>query len=84
MARSFHGYPRITSDPTILGGKPCIRGLRISVQRVLEILAESPDWDDLAADYPELEPEDVRQALAFAAAVLTDRVVPLDVTTSAA
>ncbi len=84
MAKSFRGYPRITWDPAVLGGKPCIRGMRISVQRVLEILAENPDWDELVADYPELEFEDVRQALAFAAAMLTDRMVPLDAAMSAA
>ena len=54
--------------------------MRLSVQRVLEILAENPSWDDLRADYPELEPEDVRQALAFAAAALgNERLVPVDV-----
>ena len=78
MRRSFHGYERITTDPEVLGGKPCIRGLRLSVQRVLEILAGNPDWDELRQDYPELEPEDIREALSFAAALLTDRVIPLD------
>jgi len=67
MRRSFPGFERITTDPEVLGGKPCIRGLRLSVQRVLEILAQSPSWDDLREDYPELEREDIRQALAFAA-----------------
>jgi len=42
--------------------------MRLSVQRVLEILASNPSWDDLRQDYPELEPEDIRQALAYAAA----------------
>lgn len=50
----------------------------MSVQRVLEILAGNPNWDDLRADYPELEPEDIHQTLAFAAAMLTDRVILLD------
>jgi uncharacterized protein (DUF433 family) len=78
MRRSFQGFDRITVDPAMLGGKPCIRGMRLSVQRVLEILAGNPSWDDLRQDYPELEAEDIRQALAFAAAMLTDRVIPLD------
>jgi uncharacterized protein (DUF433 family) len=74
----FHEFDRITADPAILGGKPVIRGMRLSVQRVLEILAQNPSWDDLRLDYPELEPEDIRQALAFAAASLGgDRVLPL-------
>lgn len=84
--RTFHGFDRITSDPKMLGGKPCIRGLRITVQRVLEILAQSPSWgpswDAVRDDYPEIEEQDIRQALAFAAAFLTDTVIPLD--TSAA
>jgi len=78
MTYRFPGFERITADPAILGGKPCVRGLRLSVQRVLEILALNPDWDELRAGYPELEPEDVREVLAFAAASLNDRVMPLD------
>jgi len=66
------GLERITSDPAVLEGKPCVRGLRITVGRVLEILADNPSWDDLRRDYPELEEEDIRQALAFA------RMRPLD------
>ena len=66
---TLQGFDRITTDPEVLGGKPCIRGMRLSVQRVLEILAQDPSWDDLRQDYPELEAEDLRQALAFAAAI---------------
>ena len=77
MATPFPRYPRITTDPKILAGKPCIRGLRISVQQVLQILSENPLWEDLRADYPELEPDDIQQALAFAAEQLTDRFLPL-------
>lgn len=78
MSTTFAGFDRITSDPAILGGKPCIRGMRLSVQRVLEILADNPRWEDLRQDYPELESEDIRQALGFAAALLSDRIIPLD------
>ena len=77
MKRSFQGFDRITTDPEVLGGKPCIRGMRLSVQRVLEILAQNPSWEDLRQDYPELEGEDIQQALAFAAVLLTDRIIPL-------
>ncbi|OGQ91243.1 MAG: hypothetical protein A2289_18040 [Deltaproteobacteria bacterium RIFOXYA12_FULL_58_15] len=76
---TFQGFDRITTQPDILCGKPCVRGMRLSVQRVLEILAENPSWDDLRADFPEIEPEDIQQALAFAAATLgDDKIVPLD------
>jgi uncharacterized protein (DUF433 family) len=56
---------RITSDPAILSGQPTIRGKRITVRRVIEALALCPSWEDLQAHYPELEPEDIRQALQF-------------------
>ena len=65
---------RITVTPTILGGKPCVRGMRLSVERVLAILAENPSWSDLQQNYPELEAEDVRQVLAFAAALVAGRI----------
>lgn len=70
-------FDRITSDPTILSGQPCIRGMRLTVRRVLEALATYPDREVLRAEYPELEDEDIRQALEYAAANLDDRVVDL-------
>ncbi len=66
---------RITANPDRLNGQPCIRDLRLTVRRVLEALALYPDREDLRQEYPELEDEDIRQALAFAAASLDDRVV---------
>jgi uncharacterized protein (DUF433 family) len=70
-------FDRITSDPERMNGQPCIRSLRITVRRVLEALASYPDRDALRRDYPELEDEDIRQALAYAAAALEDRLVDL-------
>jgi uncharacterized protein (DUF433 family) len=70
-------FDRITSDPGRLSGKPCIRGLRISVQRVVEAVAVYPDRDELLREYPELEEEDVRQALRFAAASLDAKALVL-------
>lgn len=67
------GLDRITSDPAIMNGQPCIRGMRLTVRRVLEALATYPDRDQLRVEYPELEDEDVRQALAYAAANLDDK-----------
>lgn len=77
MHRPFEGFDRITVDPDMLGGKPCIRGMRMSVQRVLEILTDNPSREDLMSDYPDLEPEDIEQVLAFAAASLSDQIIPL-------
>ena len=75
------GLNRITSDPAVMSGQPCIRGMRLTVRRVLEAVATYPDRKELFAEYPELEDEDIRQALAYAAANLDDEVLELhDVT----
>ena len=67
---------RITTDPARMNGEPCIRDLRLTVRRVLQALATYPDRADLKREYPELEEEDIRQALAFAAASLDDMILP--------
>ncbi len=59
---------RITRDPRLMNGQPCVRGMRITVLRVLEALATGPDREQLFKEYPELDDEDLRQVLAFAAA----------------
>lgn len=69
-------FDRITSDPERMNGQPCSRSLRLTVRRVLEALATYPDRDALRREYPELEDEDIRQALAYAAA-LEDRLLDL-------
>lgn len=71
-------FDRITSVPTVLNGQPTIREMRLTVRRVIEALAVWPDWNDLRREYPELEPEDIRQALAFAARNLDESVLPLE------
>jgi uncharacterized protein (DUF433 family) len=65
-------FDRITWNPSQMNGQPCIRGMRLTVRRVVEAVAIYPNRDDLFRNYPELEPDDVRQALAFAAASLED------------
>jgi uncharacterized protein (DUF433 family) len=55
-----------------MNGEPCIRDLRLTVRRVLQALATFPDRADLKREYPELEEEDIRQALAFASASIDD------------
>ncbi len=69
-------FDRITTDPARLNGEPCIRNLRSTVRRVLEVLAVYADRNELKREYPELEDEDIRQALAFAAACLDDKILP--------
>ena len=59
---------RITVEPDKCGGRPCIRGYRLRVKDVLELLANGATWDEILADYPFLEADDLRACLAFAAA----------------
>jgi uncharacterized protein (DUF433 family) len=61
---------RITADPGIFGGKPIIRGLRISVELILSLLAQGETPERILADYPDLEPEDLRACLVYAHAVI--------------
>lgn len=58
---------RITMTPEVCGGRPCIRGLRIRVKDVLDLLAAGATREEILADYPYLEPEDITAALEFAA-----------------
>lgn len=62
-------FDRITVDPERLGGKPCIRGLRISVGMVVQMVAAGKAPEVITAEYPYLEAEDIRQALAYSAAL---------------
>lgn len=75
-------FNRITSDPAILGGKPIIRGTRISVEIILEWIASGATRDQIVLRHPHLTPADVEQALEYAAAsvrnevLVTAKVVP--------
>jgi uncharacterized protein (DUF433 family) len=60
-----------------MNGQPCVRNSRLTVKRVLEALATYPDRDELLREYPELETEDIQQALAYAATSLDDKVIEL-------
>jgi len=71
-------FDRITSKPDLMNGQPTIRGMRITVRRVLEAVALYPDRAELLREYPELESDDVKQALEFAAFSLDDRVLTLE------
>jgi uncharacterized protein (DUF433 family) len=70
-------FDRITVDPAIMNGQPCIRGMRFTVKRVVEAVAVYPDRAELLREFPELEPEDIRQALEFAASNLDDEIISL-------
>lgn len=70
-------FDRITSHPDRMNGQACIRDLRMTVRRVLDLVATYPDRASVLAEFPELEEEDIRQALGYAAASLEDEIVEL-------
>ena len=68
---------RITFDAGIMGGRACIRGMRVPVSVIVKQVAHGATVDDIISDYPELEPEDIRQALQYAAWLTDEQVFPL-------
>lgn len=64
-------FERITVDPSQMGGQPCIRGLRISVATIVSMVADAMTTPEILSALPDLEPEDVAEALRYAAEVLT-------------
>ncbi len=73
---------RISVDPTVCFRKPCIRGTRIWVSLIVENLAEGISEQEILAAHPQLKPEDIRAALAYAAEVTRERIIPLAVETA--
>ena len=69
-------FERITVDPAKMRGAPCIRGLRIPVATVLGQLAAGQTADEILADFPDLEADDIPAALAYAAAAVQERELP--------
>lgn len=70
-----HLLERITARPEIFGGKPIIRGMRISVELILSLLVQGETPETILDDYPDLEPEDIRACLAYAHAVVAHDVL---------
>ncbi len=70
-------FDRITQEPDRMNGQPCLRHLRLTVRRVVEIVALYPDRAERQAEFPELEDEDVAQALHYAALQLPDGISSL-------
>jgi len=68
---------RITFDPNIMGGKACIRGMRIPVSLILNLLANGKSSAEIIDDYPYLEPEDIQQVMLYAAWLSEDKIIPL-------
>ncbi len=78
MEIRHHLFDRISMDPEKCFGKPCVRGLRMPVASILAYLSGGMSIDELVTQWPELEREDIYQALGFAATLMEEKVVPLD------
>jgi len=72
------GFDRITFDPHVMGGRACLRGMRITVSLLVNLVASGMTIDEIIAAYPYLETEDVRQALQYAAWLAEETVHPLE------
>jgi uncharacterized protein (DUF433 family) len=70
-------FTRITVDPNQMGGAPCIRSLRIPVASVVDMVANRMSEEEILESFPDLEPEDIREALLFAAEAVREREIPL-------
>jgi uncharacterized protein (DUF433 family) len=70
-------FKRITTNPGQMGGVPCLRGLRIPVATIVGLIAEGQTTQDIVVLYPDLDADDVREALLFAAEAVRERVLPL-------
>ena len=73
-------FPRITFNPSVMGGKACIRGLRVTAGTIVGLLASGRSTEEILAAYPYLEREDIDQTLAYAAWRLEEREIPLSIT----
>ena len=79
MTRRERLLERISVDPRVCFGKPCIRGTRIWVSLIVDNIAEGISEAELLAAYPQLKPEDLRAALAYAAEMTRERIIPIPV-----
>ncbi|MCX5889107.1 MAG: DUF433 domain-containing protein [Deltaproteobacteria bacterium] len=73
----MYNLTRITFNPEVMGGKPCIRGMRVTVGTIVGLIASGKTVDEVLADYPYLEREDILEALTYAAWRAEEREVPL-------
>ena len=73
-------FERITTNPRVLHGEPCIRGMRIPVHLIVEMVAAGMTHEDILRNYPDLEPADIQAALEFAAYVTRERIMPIRAT----
>ena len=72
------GFDRITFDPEVMGGRACIRGMRIAVSLIVNLVANGMGVEEIIESYPYLEPEDIQQALHYAAWLAEDAIQPFE------
>ena len=72
------GFPRITFNPQVMGGRACIRGMRVTVSLILNLVADGMSTEEILEAYPYLEREDVNEALRYAAWLATEQVLPIE------
>jgi uncharacterized protein (DUF433 family) len=72
------GFERITFNPNMMGGRACIRGMRVTVSLVVNLFANGMTAEEIVRAYPYLEPDDVRQALQYAAWIVEESVLPVE------
>jgi len=70
-------FDRITFDPKVMGGRACIRGMRITASLVINLVANGMTTEEILREYPDLEAEDIRQALQYAASLANEEIYPL-------
>ena len=70
-------FDRITFDPQIMGGRACVRGMRITVSLLVNLVANGMQPEEILREYPDLEPADIKQSLAYAAALANEELHPI-------
>jgi uncharacterized protein (DUF433 family) len=75
-------FERITFDPRVMGGRACIRGMRITVSLIVNLVANGMTTGQILIEYPDLEADDIREALQYAASLASEEVHPFSVTHS--
>lgn len=77
VSQPTNPFPRVTFDPAIMGGKPCIRGMRVTVGTVVGLVASGRSFEQILEAYPYLEQDDLREALRYAAWRVEELEMPL-------
>ena len=76
------GFDRITFDQKVMGGRACVRGMRITIALILNLVSNGMSNEDILIEYPYLETDDIRQALQYAAWLADESVIPLQPTSA--